>query len=512
MGRAAEEHNARDEGALFLGFDVGTQGTKAVLVDAGSKRVVARASTAYGLIERLVEGAAEQHPDTWIEAVRSCSARIFDGRASDRARVAGIGVSGQQHGLVVLDEADRVVRPAKLWCDTSTAEEARQLSRRLGRHVPAGFTASKILWLARHEPEHWARVRRAMLPHDYVNFRLCGRAITDAGDASGTGYFDARERSFDARACDAIDARLLRMLPEIADARSLAGALSTEGAEILGLRSGIPLAPGSGDNMLSALGSGATRAGVAVLSLGTSGTVFARSAQPVEDPSGAVAPFCDATGAYLPLLCVMNATGVPEEVRRAFACDHAELTREAARVPAGCQGVTWLPFLQGERVPDLPQATGTITGLRARSLERGLLYRAALEGVAFNMAWGIEGMRKAGVAIDSARIVGGAAENDLWCQILADVLEIPLVRLEESESAALGAALQAAWTVRLARGEEVEADAVACDFVRTRGRPFEPATGSAAVYREGRARFRELARALYPEPVVLPERPATRAR
>jgi xylulokinase len=336
-----------------------------------------------------------------------------------------------------------------------------------------------------------------MLPHDYVNLRLTGRAVTDAGDASGTGYFDAQGRSFDAGMCAKIDVRLREMLPEIADARSIAGELSNHGAHIVGLRAGIPVSAGSGDNMLSAFGSGATVPGVAVVSLGTSGTVFAYSAQLIDDPTGAVAPFCDATGGYLPLLCVMNATGVAEEVKRTFASDHAELTREAARVPAGCRGVTWLPYLQGERVPDLPQATGTIAGLRSGSLDRGLLYRAALEGVAFNLAWGIERMRKAGVEIENTRIVGGAAENDLWCQILADVFEMPLVRLEESESAALGAALQAVWVVRLTRGERVSADAIAREFVRTRERPFEPAAERSAVYREGRARFRELANALY---------------
>jgi xylulokinase len=492
LGRGAEA-----EGELHLGIDVGTQGTKALLVDAEAKRVVARASASYGLIEGLADGSAEQHPETWIDAVRDCSARLFESRERDRARVRGLGVSGQQHGLVVLDDDGRVVRPAKLWCDTSTAAEARELTESLGRHVPAGFTAPKILWLARREPEHWARARHVMLPHDYVGFRLVGSAATDAGDASGTGYFDAREREFDRRACDAIDPGLFAKLPRIVAASALAGELTEDGAAILGLRAGIPVAAGSGDNMLSAFGSGATRTGVAVVSLGTSATVFARSAELVDDPSGAVAAFCDATGAYLPLLCVMNATGVAEEVRRAFGCDHAELSREAARVPAGCRGILWLPYLQGERVPDWPRATGSILGLQTGSLERGAIYRAALEGVAFNLAWGIERMRAAGVAIESARVVGGASGNELWCQILADVLEIPLVRLEEPESAALGAALQSMWAVRVARGERVSADDVAREIVRERGPMFEPHPDHFAAYRDARARFRELAERLH---------------
>jgi xylulokinase len=488
---------AEARGELFLGFDVGTQGTKALLVDAESTRVVARASASYGLIEGLGDGAAEQHPETWIAALAECAARVFEGRAADKSRVAGIGVSGQQHGLVVLDERSAVVRPAKLWCDTTSADEARELSVALGRHVPAGYTASKILWLARREAANWARVRRVLLPHDYVNFRLTGRAFTDAGDASGTGYFDARSRAFDERACAAIDARLRSMLPEIVESSAIGGELDAAGAALLDLRAGIPVAAGSGDNMLSAFGGGATRAGVAIVSLGTSGTILAHSAHLVDDPSGAVAPFCDATGAYLPLLCVMNATGVAEEVRRAFDVDHAELAGEAACVPAGCRGLLWLPYLQGERVPDLPRAAATITGLRTGMLERGRLYRAALEGVSLNLAWGVERMRAAGVPIDGARIVGGASKNDLWCQILADVLEIPLVRLEETESAALGAALQAAWCVRRAHGERADADSIAREFVRTSGAPFAPNAAHREVYHDAAARFRELVRRLH---------------
>ena len=483
------------ERELFVGFDVGTQGTKALLLDASAHRVVARASSGYGLISGLPEGAAEQHPETWIEAVRACCAQLFAGRDTDKARVAGIGVSGQQHGCVALDAEERVVRPAKLWCDTSTAVEARELSAKLRRHIPAGYTASKVLWLARREPASWERVRRVLLPHDFVNLRLTGRSATDAGDASGTGYFDARTRRFDLDACAAIDARLPELVPEVARADAFAGELTRAGAATLGLRAGVPVSAGSGDNMLSALGSGATRAGVAVVSLGTSATVFAYSAEPIDDESGVVAPFCDATGAHLPLLCVMNATGVLEAVKSAFASDHGALTQAAERVPAGCGGVVWLPYLQGERAPDLPHATGVIAGLRAESLDRGVLYRAALEVVAFNLAWGIERMRAAGVAIDSARVVGGAAQNELACRILSDVLEIPLVRLAEPESAALGAALQAQWAFRCSRAERVSADAIATACVRTDGAPIEPRDEHRDTYRAAQGRFRELVRA-----------------
>lgn len=478
---------------LFLGLDVGTQGTKGLLVDAERGEVVARASVAYGLIEGLAPGACEQHPDTWWAAVCGVVAALFAGREGDRARVAGLGVSGQQHGLVALDERECVLRPAQLWCDTTCAVEARELSQRLGRPIPCGYTAPKILWLARHEPETFARTRAVCLPHEWINLRLTSARTAEAGDASGTGFFDPHTRTYDVSAARAIDARVPDMLAPLVGADELAGRLSPDAARALGLAVGVPVSAGSGDNMLSALGAGATRPGVAVLSLGTSGTVCTYSPAPVIDPTGAIAPFCDATGAYLPLLCVMNATGVTEEVRRAFAIDHAALACAAETAPAGARGVLWLPYLNGERVPDWPQASGVIAGLRTGTLEPGLLYRAAIEGVALNLAWGIERMREQGVSIESARLVGGASRSDLWGRILADVLEIPLVRPLESESAALGAALQALWAVRRAAGEELSADSVAQTFVRCEASATLPDPRVRSVYREASGRFREWA-------------------
>lgn len=489
MGLDAAAMNA----PLFVGLDVGTQGTKGLLVDAERGLVVARASSSYGLIEGLGPGACEQHPDTWWAAVRDVVAALFAEREHDRARVGGVGVSGQQHGLVVLDEQLRVLRPAQLWCDTTCALEARELSQRLERPIPCGFTAPKILWLARHEPELFARVRALCLPHDWINLRLTGARTAEAGDASGTGFFDSHTRAYDLDAARAIDARVPEMLSPLVAADQLAGRLSPQAARELGLAAGVPVSAGSGDNMLSALGAGATRPGVAVLSLGTSATVSTFSCTPLLDPTGAIAPFCDATGAYLPLLCVMNATGVTEEVRRAFASEHATLARAAARVEAGARGVLWLPYLNGERVPDWPHASGVIAGLRTGSLDAGLLYRAAIEGVALNLAWGIERMRAHGVSIESARLVGGASRNELWGRILADVLEIPLVRLVESESGALGAALQAMWAVRRAAGEDVSADTLAQAFVRCEPSAIEPDERVRSVYRDASARFREWA-------------------
>lgn len=482
---------------LAIGFDVGTQGTKGLAVDLEAGRVVARAARGYDLIAGLPPGHAEQHPATWVEAVRTVSAELLADPAVEPARVVGVGVSGQQHGLVVLDEADAVVRPAKLWCDTSTAAESRELSAAFGRAVPAGFTAPKILWLARHEPENWARVRSVLLPHDYLNFRLTGAKTMEAGDASGTGFFDPRTRTFDVAEATRIDARLMGCLPPLVGAGELCGRLDAAGAELLGLPVGLPVSAGGGDNMMSAVGSGATRAGVVVVSLGTSGTVFTHTDEPVIDPEGLIAPFCGSTGGWLPLLCVMNLTGVTEEVRVGFGLDHGALTAAASEVPVGCGGLTWLPYLAGERVPDLPEATGTLLGLRAGHLRPGVLYRAALEGTSLNLGWGVDRLRALGVEVSAVHLVGGAARNALWREILADVLGCPVTPLAEPESAALGAALQAAWAARRAAGEDIAVTDVAAPFVRPGGEPTQPDAQRVAAYAELARGFRERVTALY---------------
>jgi xylulokinase len=482
--------------ALYLGLDVGTQGTKGVCLDADTRRIVARASKSYGLIEGLGPGAAEQHPDTWVDAVRGVTTELL-GAVGDPGAVRGVAVSGQQHGLVVLDEAGRVVRPAKLWCDTTTVDEAEELSGVSGRPIPTGFTAPKALWLARREPEHWARVRHAMLPHDYITFRLTGEATTDPGDASGTGWFDPVHRRYDEGTLQHIDPRLPAMVPRVVTPGCAAGRVSAEGAALLGVPEGVLVGAGGGDNMMSAIGSGATRPGVVVVSLGTSGTAFAFSPHAVVDPEGLVAAFCDSTGGWLPLLCVMNMTGVLEEVRHAFPDhDHVSLTAAAREVAPGGEGLLLLPYLVGERVPNLPTATGALVGLRPGLLRAGPLYRAALEGTSLSLGLGVDRMKRLGIALDTVRLVGGGAQNPLWRQVLADVLEVPVVRLSEPESGALGAAIQARWTDLREAGEDVSVDAVASPLLEV-AEETDPVAARFGVYREARARLAELTGRLF---------------
>jgi xylulokinase len=475
---------------LWLGLDVGTQGTKGVLVDLGAGRIVARAAQSYDLITGLAQGAAEQHPNTWWSAVVAVTRALVASDDVDASRIRGLGVSGQQHGFVPLDSAGEVIRAAKLWCDLETVPEARDLSERLGRQIPAGFTASKILWLKEHEPENFARLAAFALPHDWINLKLTGRLAMEAGDASGTGLFDPRTRAFSKVDAAAIDPKVADMLPELVAADEVLGELTPAAADELGLPAGVLVSPGGGDNMMSAIGSGATESGVVICSLGTSGTVFAYAESPVVDPEGVIAPFCDSTGAWLPLLCVMNLTGVAEELSRAFGMDHGALTEAARAVEAGAGGALFLPYLSGERTPDLPEATGTLLGLRPGSLAPGVLYRAALEGTSANLAWGIDRLRDLGVAVDGVRVVGGGSKNALWCEILAASFGVPVQRLAEPESGALGAALQAAWVV--ARKDDPRADltSMGVDLVRTDGPPIEPDPALVAAYADLGQRFR----------------------
>lgn len=482
-------------GPLYLGFDVGTQSVKALVVDTERAQVVARASEPLSLIDGLDAGHMEQHPSAWLDAAVATCRRVLE--QVDARSIAGIGVSGQQHGCVVLDEHDQVIRPAKLWCDTATADEARELGERIGRPVATGFTASKLVWLKKHEPDHWARVRRVLLPHDYVNFWLTGQATMECGDASGSGWFDPSARTFDETVMAAIDEQVRSWMPPLLDAGALAGSLSQATAQRLGLPAGIPVAAGGGDNMMSAIGSGATESGVVVVSLGTSGTIFTRTDAVVVDPEGLIAPFCSSDGAWLPLLCVMNLTGVTEEVKALTGLDHAALTELATAVAPGSDGLLWLPFLLGERVPDLPNATGTLLGIRPGTMRPGHLYRAGLEGTSLNLGLGCERLRDLGTQIGEVRLTGGAANNELWRQILANVFGVPVRVLRETESAALGAALQACWSVRRSAGEQaLTCHDVAAPFV-IMGEATHP-DDDAARYAELLQRYREEVRRLHP--------------
>jgi len=446
--------------SLYIGVDSGTQSVKAIALDAETGRVVAEARAPHHLIEGLPPGHMEQHPQEWASAMDAAIGEVAS--KIDRTRVRGIGVSGQQHGFVPLDERGEVIRPAKLWCDTSTAPECAILTRKLGGPKSVirktglpflpGYTAPKVLWLKRHEPANFKRLRHILLPHDYLNFHLTGNYFMEFGDASGTGFLDVRRRVWSREAADAVDRRVAACLPPLSPSHESCGTLRPGIAARYGFPSGTMVSAGGGDNMMGAIGTGNVVPGAVTASFGTSGTIYAFSRKPVVDPTGEIAAFCSSTGGWLPLLCTMNVTGVTEQVRALFDWSLAELEAVAATAPAGADGLTLLPYFDGERTPNLPRGTGVYFGINRRTLERGHLARAAIEGATLGMNYGLRRLAALGVKAREIRLTGGGARSALWRQIAADIFGVPVVAMAQDESAALGGALQAAWCDSPGRG------------------------------------------------------------
>jgi len=448
--------------SVYVGIDSGTQSVKAVALDLDTGRVIAEGRAPHRMIPGLPQGHMEQHPRDWVAAM---DAAIGEMAASiDRSRVSAIGVSGQQHGFVPLDERGGVIRPAKLWCDTSTAPECAILTRKLGgpsavlRRIGLpflpGYTAPKVLWLKRHEPANFRRLRHILLPHDYLNFHLTGNYFMECGDASGTGFLDVRKRAWSAAAMEAVDPCVARCLPAVSPSHVPCGTLRAELAARYGFPARTLVSAGGGDNMLGAIGTGNVVPGAVTASFGTSGTIYAYSRSPVVDPKGEIAAFCSSTGGWLPLLCTMNVTVVTERIRALFGWTLEQLEEAAASAPAGSDGLTLLPYLDGERTPNLPGGSGVYFGLNRTTFSRGHMARAAFEGATFGMNYGLQRLRALKVKPREIRLTGGGARSPLWRQIAADVFGVPVVAMIQDESAALGAALQAAWCDSAGRGSE----------------------------------------------------------
>ncbi len=450
--------------SLFIGIDSGTQSTKAVVLDLDTRQIVAEARAPHSLIAGLPAGHMEQHPQEWADAldtvILAVAAKI------DPARVRGIGISGQQHGFVPLDANGAVIRPAKLWCDTSTTAECAILTKKLGGEKAAikkaglaflpGFTAPKILWLKRNEPANYKKLRHVLLPHDYLNFHLTGNYFMEYGDASGTALMDVRKRTWSQPVINALDKNLGDWLPPLSPSHAAAGTLLPAIAQKYGFSTDVVVSAGGGDNMMGAIGTGNVSPGVVSASLGTSGTIYAYCNKPVVDPRGEIAAFCSSTGGWLPLLCTMNVTMVTEQFRALFNWDHAQLEQAVASAPVGANGLSLLPYLDGERTPNLPNATGVFTGLTRATLTPGTLARAAMEGVTMNMNYGLRRLAALGVKAKEIRVTGGGSRSAYWRQMMADIFGVPVVAMVEDEGAALGGALQAAWCVALGEGKKAK--------------------------------------------------------
>ena len=492
---------------LLLGIDSGTQSTKVLVVDSRDGKVLASAAQEYDLITGLPAGAKEQHPHTWRDATASAIRRALRQAKASSGDVKAIGVSGQQHGFVPLDKNGEVIRPAKLWCDTSTAKECEEITERmgglkkairlLGNAVLPGFTAGKILWLKKHEPKNFDRLASVLLPHDYLNFWLTGEQSMEYGDASGTALLDVRKRKWSNAILDAIDPALAAKLPRLQSSDKPAGTLQTSTAKLLDLNPGILVSAGGGDNMMGAIGTGNTREGVITASFGTSGTIYACADKPVIDPEGEIAAFCDSTNRWLPLLCTMNVTVATEMVREDFGWTHEKYAGESSRIPAGSHGLLLLPYFEGERTPNVPDGTGVWFGVNQKTFEAGHFARAAMEGVTLGMNYGLRRLAELGVKPTQIRATGGGSKSKIWRQIMADVFDTEVVTLKVSEGAAYGAALQALWCWRLQQGEKVSINEITDTFIElNKAETAEPNPQNAAVYRELQNLQDELSNAL----------------
>ncbi|MEI6036012.1 MAG: xylulokinase [Verrucomicrobiae bacterium] len=447
---------------IFLGIDCGTQSTKTIALDWETGGILASAQQPYGFLPDLPPGAMEQRPSDWVAAADTTVREVLARLGERKGEVRGFGVSGQQHGLVALDAQGEVVRPAKLWCDTSTAAQcdeitrhfggAAEVIRRTGNAMLPGFTAPKILWLRQNEPENWKKTARVLLPHDYLNFWLTGRASMEFGDASGTALLDISKREWAGDVVDFIAPDLAGKLPELQPSSQAAGTLSKKLAAAWGLNGDIIVSAGGGDNMMGAIGTGNIRPGVVTASLGTSGTLYAFSAAPVTDPLGEVAGFCDSTDHWLPLVCTMNLTLITEHVRNLFSWDFSGLDAALESVPPGADGLLMLPYLTGERTPNLPRGTGVLHGLTIQNFTPAHVARAASEAVTLGLGYGLARFRELGVQPTEIRLTGGGSNSKVWRKICADVFGVPVVCLRSGEGAGLGAAVQAGWTAAGSQG------------------------------------------------------------
>jgi len=422
-------------------------------------RVVATATAEHAPFASPKMGWAEQDPDDWWRACRLAVPQALDRAGIKAEDIACVGLSGQMHGAVMLDETCRVVRPALIWCDVRTDSQCRELTQKIGAErliqltcnpALANFTLTKLMWVRQHEPENWKRVRSVMLPKDYVRYRLTGDLATDMADASGTLLLDVAHRRWSGEMLNAaeIDERLLPALyesPEVSGIISAGGALST------GLKAGTPVVAGAGDQAAGATGMGIVAPGAVSATIGTSGVVFGATDGPALDPKGRLHTFCHAIPGRWHVMGVTQAAGLSLRwFRDQFGAGkddgrdpYERLTEEAASAAVGCDGLLWTPYLMGERTPHLdPDARGALVGLTA-SHSRSDVIRAILEGVAFSLRDTFSIFAEMNVPVKSVRLGGGGAKSSLWRQIQADVYGHDVEIVEAEEGAAYGAALLA---------------------------------------------------------------------
>jgi xylulokinase len=492
---------------LTLGIDLGTQSTKVLVYDADEHKTLSVTQAPHEIVQKS-DGTSEQETRVWLLALESC----LD--ATDpqlRRSVKAIGVSGQQHGFVPLDTNGEPLYRVKLWNDTSTAEECdlitkayggrERLIAEVGNPIVPGYTAPKVLWLKRHEPSKYRALSHILLPHDYLNFYLTGKYTMEAGDASGTGWFDVRARKFSEKLLAAMDPdrNLLDCLPELIAPQASSGRIRPEIATRFGFSEQVLVSAGGGDNMMAAIGTGCVTAGSFTVSLGTSGTLFAFADAPVVDPKGLVAAFCSSTGGWLPLVCTMNCTVATELTRALLSLPVAELDGLAGSVPAGSDGLLTFPFYSGERTPNLPKARGGLLGITPQNFQKAHLVRSAMEGALYALRFGQDAFTSLGATPRQIRLTGGGAKSRVWQQLAADIFGCSVVVPDVAETAAFGGALQALWMLGHQSGQSPSMGEIVDGHVPSSGAETLPDAARRARYAETYKTYLEYVELLKPK-------------
>lgn len=485
----------------YLGIDVGTSSVKAVAVSA--EGVVLASGDSPLTVTVSQPGWAEQDPQDWWQAtVKAVNAAV--GQLESPSQVRSIGFSGQMHSLVALDRSQQVIRPAILWNDVRTSEQCEQIYAKVGPERvrdlcgnPAleGFTAPKLLWMQQHEPQNFEQVRHIMLAKDYVRFRMTGEIATDPSDASGTLLFSPARMNWSPDMCDAVGINPLT-LPQLVESLGFAGGVTAQAGSELGISEGTHVVTGGADNACAAAGSGVVAPGTMLVTVGTSGAVVAPVAEPAVDPEMRIHSMAHAENNSWYLMGVVLSAGAALAwwkgiVDREVSGNYDDLVAAAANVPPGSEGLTFLPYLTGERTPHADAAArGVFTGLNA-SHTQAHMTRAVLEGVAFALKDSIQLMRPLGSVPESAIVVGGGSRSPVWRQIMADVFGIPLVSVGPAEGAPLGAAMLAA--VGAGRFETVTETGQA--WLKTEGQT-DPDASTSDAYSEAYGRYTTLYPAL----------------
>ncbi len=480
----------------LLGVDLGTSGTKTVLFDVNGQ-AIASETVEYPL-HQPQNGWAEQAPEDWWDAARTTIRSVIEQSGVNANDIKGLGISGQMHGLVLLDADGNVLREAILWCDGRTQEECDEITNTIGRERliqitanPAltGFTAGKILWVRKHEPELWAKVRHILLPKDYVRFKLTGEYASEMSDASGTNLLDVPNRCWSKEILDALNIDD-NLMPRLTESSDVAGYITSEAAQVTGLVAGTPVAGGAGDNAAAAVGTGVVVEGKAFTTIGTSGVVFAHSDKVQIDPKGRVHTFCAAVpGAYTVMSCTLAAglslkwyrdTFCQAEIDAAKEMDtdpYILMNQQAAKSPIGANRLIFLPYLMGERSPLLDSnARGAFIGLSAIHTRKDLL-RAVMEGVTYSQRQNLDVLRAMHVAPETMLACGGGAKSPFWRQMMADVFNMPVKTVKNTEGPALGAAILAGVAAGIYKDIPT-----ACAQVIRENDPLQPGTAEHNAY------------------------------